>query len=441
MSETAVATPPAAPAAVPPAENTNPYRGPVLPESAGIQPNLHHDASEFFDRKPAAPAAIAEPVKPAEAPKEEVKPKQEVVSPDEIDSPMLRALEKKSKPASAAAPAQPTATPTNDNPEDKIELASNAHTSTKDQFKSLKTITRDLRGQLIQAQDRERSLQEQLKSHATAQPVQENPDIERMKAEHKAMSDRLALVDLQSHPTFQQQYVQPKSQSLNEAQQLLEANGIKDVDVASLLNKPRAEFGKAVSEAAKNLSPYDQTDFANNMRKAWELEQGSRSALAKSKELMNGLTQQNGVRQRGAFEKTWSSVAGSVNEHIVELEALPTATPEERAAIDSYNQSIKNLRVNAEKLALNPMDEEGVSKAAIKAAAYDFHIAHAMPRLEQEMNALLKIVRDQASELKAIRSRNPNADRSHAAAFSSGHADPSKMDAKEAAEYFFNKKD
>jgi hypothetical protein len=441
MSETAVAIPPADTAPVPPAETPNPYRGPVLPESSGIKPNQRHDASEFFDKKPAAPAAIAEPAKPVEPAKVEVKPKQEVVSPDEIDSPMLRALEKKSKPAAAPVVATPVQPASVDNPEDKIELASNAHASTKDQFKSLKTITRELRGQLTQAQERERSLNEQLKSHATAQPQVDNSDVERLRAEHKAMSDRLALVDLQSHPTFQQQYVQPKNQSLTEAQQLLEANGVTDVKVEGLLNKPRSEFGKLVSEAASKLSDFDKVDFASHMRKAWELEQGSRSALNKSRELMNGIAQQNGAKQRGAFEKTWGAVAGSVNEHIVELEPLPTATAEERASIESYNQSIKNLRINAEKLALNPMDEEGVSKAAIKAAAYDFHIAHAMPRLEQEMTGLLRLVRDQAAELKAIRARNPNSDRSHAPAVGTGRADPSKMDAKEAAEYFFNRKE
>ena len=112
--------------------------------------------------------------------------------------------------------------------------------------------------------------------------------------------------------------------------------------------------------------------------------------------------------QKQAFERTWMKASGQVAEHIVEIEVPDDATPEVRAAIEADNAAFRGLRTVAEQRAFGPATSEVVAENAIKSAAYDLHIQRVMPRIIKEYDALLTNNRQLASELRAIRDRNPN---------------------------------
>jgi hypothetical protein len=349
---------------------------------------------------PAAPAApAAQPIVASAAPAP--------VTPAEPPRGSLAAkLAAKAQPA-AAAPVEPTA---GANPEDSVVLDKGYSQAAHDSFKQIKGITSGLRDQLNAARENERQLKAQLDAAKSATPAPDVAEIEHLRAEHKQMSDRLALVDLREHPKFQAEFVMPQQAALAEAAALLAANGITGVDVANLLSKPRSELGKAVSEVASKLPDFDRVEFSENIRKAYALNQNAQSALAKSREIYGGLKNQTETQQKSAFNKTWDRSAGPLSEHIVEIDIPADLTDAHaRAAAEAYNASIKGLRTVAEQRAFGPATAENVSENAIKSAAYDFHIQQAMPRLMGEFQSLLNLNKQLADQLTAIRGRNPNA--------------------------------
>lgn len=401
---------PAAPQPSPAPVSRTPLPNAGLPDSAKITPNSQHDASAFFEAHKAAnqpPGAVP----PSAAPVAPVAPV--VAAPTPTPAPaevpekgsLAAKLAAKAKPAAAVA--TPVAPAAGANPEDQLVLDKSYSPAAHESFAKIKGIAGGLRDQLTLARENEKRLQLELEAARKAPAPVENTELERLRAENLRMSERLAITDLREHPEFQSRFIAPQQTALQEAQALLDANG-GGLSVADLLNKPRAEFGKAVSEAASKMSAFDQTDFAQQMRTAYTLKQQGDQALSKSKEVYGSLQQQTAASQKQAFGRVWDSVYGQVSEHLVEIEAPDNATPEMQQAIENYNGGLRGLRTSAEKIAFEGVGAEHVAKNAIKAAAYDFHITQAMPKLMGEFQALLNLNRQMAEQLRAVRARNPN---------------------------------
>ncbi len=264
-------------------------------------------------------------------------------------------------------------------------------------------------------------------------------EVESLRAREKAASDRLMVLDLESHPTFKAQFVEPKNAEIAQANELLTAHGVK-IDVAGLLSKPRGEIGKAVTEALKDVPEFDRVQVAEHIRKAYSLEQNAKAALTQSKTLAQSLQQQSVERQRNAFASRWAPVSAAIGEFAQPVESPADATPEQRAADAAYNADLAGLRTKAEALALSPSSDESIAESAIKAAAYDLHIQRVLPRVISEYEQVVNINRQLVSELNALRGRNPNRSIGPVTGGGGGGEptnDPNKMDHASAADHFF----
>lgn len=282
-------------------------------------------------------------------------------------------------------------------PEDKINLGDKASPETKQHFASVKALTKQLRGDLAARDARIKELETKISSGA-AVPA----DYEKLRAEHKAFSERVAVLDVRSHPDFVKQFTEPKAKMVQSISAVLGDNKIEGVDISSLLDKPRAEFMKAANEVAEKLPDYDRFEFMAGARQLYQLAQSEKEALSKSGELMKGLQAKALSTQREAFSKTWEKLGG-MSEFLVKLEADPNATAEDKASIEAYNKAIDGVRTQAETLAFSPGGEEGVAQAAAKAASFDFFVSHAFPRIEAEYRQLASLVTQLQGELKQLR--------------------------------------
>ena len=264
-------------------------------------------------------------------------------------------------------------------------------------------------------------------------------EVEALKAREKASSDRLMIMDVESHPSFRQEFTNPKAVEIAKANELLAASGIKG-DVASLLLKPRSELGKAVADLVKDMPEFDRVEVAESIRKAYTIDQQSKAAIANSKELSKGLQQKSVDRQRQAFANRWAPVSAAIGEHIVAIDVPANATAEEKASAEAYNTELGKLRSKAEEIAFSPSTDENIAENAIKAAAYEFHSKNMMPRIISEYEQVVNLNRKLVSEIEAMRSRNPNRNL-RGVPQSEEHAthDPNKMDHTQAADYYFRK--
>src|SRR4029079_2674225 len=116
-------------------------------------------------------------------------------------------------------------------------------------------------------------------------------EVERLKAEHKALSDKMALIDVASTPDFQRQYTLPKTKAVAEASEVLAYSGKEGVDVNALLGKDRKNFSAAVAELTKDLNPMDATTVQTALRDAYRISTEEKAALANSSQLREQIRQ------------------------------------------------------------------------------------------------------------------------------------------------------
>lgn len=435
----AAAPVPAIPAPVAP-------KGPVLP--TGVKVNLNHDAGEFFEKHQAekaaagqvapkaAPAAIAPAAEPAAEPPKPPEKKADVggiVADSFLPDSAKKQAAPEAKPAEAPV-ATAVAPGTGENPEDKVVLGKDYSQPAHESFKAIKTIAKGLRDQLS-SRDRElteaRAEVEKIKSGAI--PV-ESPEMARLREEHAAMSKRLMVLDLQSHPDYQREFVAPRNAAEQEARNVLEAAGITNVDIPAMLEKDPVAFRKALSDVAAKLpTGLDQADFAAAMRTAHTIRQRAGDAVAKAGDIGKALREKTLNMHKGAFEEAYRETLGSVQ--FKEVAAPAGAAPEVVNQIEAFNNGVRSIRGEAEKIALQTSDPKAIGVASIKAAAFEFQVRHAIPALQKAIAFRDERIATLENELKGIRARSPNRDVG-GMPNAGGELDPSKMNHAEAAEYF-----
>lgn len=418
-----------APAIIEIEPRSGPISADILPESAGFdRADTTHSADEYFP-KDDAPPVEEKVIAPKVEPKAPV-----VVAPAKTLG--ERMLEKKNPPAppKVDAPPPPPADPVTEI-EAKMRTA-NKNWKPSAGWDELKTVNKTLAEKAAAAEARAAELT--TKAEAANKLSGFVPEeIEKLRNEHKEMSDVVLVHRLESHPKFKAEFVLPQREALTRASELLSAHGVDAKNLESLMAKPRNELGKAVQELVQSIPAFDQTEVSESIRRAYDIEQRKRGALAHSKEVLGGIQEQSQARSKQAFESKWAPVLAALNDHMVALEPTQDATPEQRAECEAYNASMRGIRQNAEKIAFGSNSEESVAEAAMKAAAYDHHIAHVQPRLAKEIGELITLNRSLVGELEAMKSRNPNR-MVRGNSLPIGDVKAEDMNHAQAADHFFN---
>lgn len=379
-----------------------------LPEStvaALPKVSADFDVDKFFpaDKKPVTTPAVVE--KPAVVTADDAPPQT-------LAQKLAAKAKPVEKPAATPAPeakaevksAEPAAV---ENPEDKMELDNKASSATRENFKTLKTVTKELRSTLS-TKDREiAEYRAKLEAASKAPSAVEAAELAKLREESKALSDRLLLIDTKNHPKFKAQYEEPKNAALAAAKELL---GEKSAGVSKLLDLPRAELGKALSELTKELPDIDRREATDRIYDAWKLQQAGNEALAKAGETNSAIRTKTVEEQKALFGTRFEKVVPSLAEHLVKLDVPQNATPQQRQSIEEYNNGFAKIRENAEKIALGSIDEDSVVNAAAKASAYDFHIGHVMPRISQEISEMQEVIAGLQKELAMYHGKNPKRD-------------------------------
>jgi len=350
------------------------------------------DAKELFGHSPPPiePPAGKEPAAPP-APAKESPIKAPPATPanilDVVDEPKT-------------APTLPAATPPaapEEAPEDKITLTEKSAPTTHTQFEQLKAITKAERAE----KSRLAAELVELRTRGAALP-DTSPEADRLRAENKTFGDRLAILDLQNHPQFQKQFVEPRNQLLANVSEVLAANEIKDVDVNSLIAKSRPDFAKAVSAIAEQLPVYEQQAFIADMRQVQALDTQAKAQLANAGKLAQNLAAQSVERQRTTFEATWKALDFSA-EKLKPFPIAPDASPEEKTALEAYNKGLTEIRGTAEKLAFGRMDEAGTALVASEAATFRFLRGHVIPKMAAEYQKSRDLIAELTAEITALK--------------------------------------
>ncbi len=327
------------------------------------------------------------------------------------------------------APPPASAPSTETDPADKMRLPDPAPAESVTNFANLAKVAKERK----QLADRLASELEVARSSASAQPnAAEKAEIERLRTEHKAAVDRLAILDIQNHPDFSRQYTQPKKAALATAAEVIAYNEKTAPDMVALLTKPMKEFNATVSELTKDMNSADAATVAQSLRQARELQTQEQAALSSSSELRTQLQAKTQLEQKRAFE----AVAAEVVPHFAKRDITDGMSPEERQSVLDYNQSVETLRTRAEAQAFGKVSERDVATMAFKSAAMDHLVTHAVPYLERYAASQNAIIANLTAELQSLRGGNAPANLGGVKQASA--VDPSKMTREERTHYFLH---
>lgn len=241
---------------------------------------------------------------------------------------------------------------------------------------------------------------------AYRQKLPDPAEADRLKAEHKAAMDRLAILDYQSHPDFKKQFVEPKKAISDQASVILSEAGIEGVNLVELINKPRAEFSKAMTEIESKLNSFDAGELRLAVRDLRKINDAEKAAIAQHSNLSEGLRKQSEQKQRVAFEDSFKENSLWIAKH---YEIPAGLEPEKVEQLRSFNQAIDQIRPTAERYAFEASDEKGAAALAVKAAQMDFFTKHAAPRMYADYKEAKELVASLTARIKELEGSRPGA--------------------------------
>lgn len=431
------AAPVAAPVTQPSQANKAPNTAPA-PTNAPAQSAAQNHQTDRMDRikkavetaKSKAEAAKAPPAttqdKPAEAAKATTAETTDKAKPEKVEIPsVIKTDKKEDKPAQV----------TEADPIDAWKLPDNASPESVKNFGEIRAEAKARKQREQEALAKAADLETQLNTYRNASPA-DAAATDQLKAQLKEAHDRLAVLDLKSHPDFVQQYVQPINDAIAEANDVFAYStkeGGELPDLKSLLSKPAKEFNAEVAKLTQDMNHVDANIVMTALRNAHKLNAKQGEVLSKSGELATQLQQKSAQQAKAAFEAV-SKDLGLAGDFLQPLEIIDGLSPEDKAAGEAYNASLAGVRTQAEKLAFGRVDEKGVATMAYKAATLDHMITHTIPRVQGEFRKLAQMNKELTEAIASLRG-GKSPDVAKGGGGGDGSVDVSKMSVEDRVKY------
>lgn len=212
----------------------------------------------------------------------------------------------------------------------------------------------------------------------------------------KEYDSKLKVHDLQSHPDFVKQYVEPQKKAVSTIEEALKLEGVTSADVKQILALEGKAFVEGVSKLLPELSEFNRPVVAAAFREAKALQAAAKDALGNVDQLRQQYAQNFAARSKASFD----AVSKDFADTLLPLTPGEKATDAEKSDIEAYNQSLVALDKKAEALAFGKTDERTISEMAHKAARFDFVIEQVIPRFAKAAQAEIDV---REAELATLR--------------------------------------
>lgn len=359
-------------------------------------------AADSFFSSQAQVAVESAPQKAAPVEKKDIAPTKEKakvkaeVQPDKDEAPPAKKLSvfdaaNKKKPDAETAPAPVSEADPFPEPE---KLSETGRTG----WKALKEAEAKSRNEAA-------NFRAQLETYKKAAPA-ESADIAELRDKYQKAQDRLALVELESTDWYSTQFSAPKNKALTEAKEVLEYNGVENVDVFGLLGKPRKDFNAAVAEITKNMNSMDAQTVQQSLRQAHDISMREGDAKKNSSQLRQQIEEKNAATHKAEFEKVFSEIG--YGDGFFEPNIPDDASAEDKAELIGISQAMKSAKAEAEKNAFGKLSPREAARIATQAAYLKVHVEKVIPRMHKEW-ASVKAENDtlKAENAKLKKSKNP----------------------------------
>lgn len=389
-------------------------------------------ASKFFNN--ASPDKLVEKVdKPADKPADKTPPAKTPTKP--ADDPLASIVKLPGKEAPQETKAELPADLTKDiddlkDPDEKSKGATD--------WKTLKTISKEARTKAYQLEQQLATATKAMEELKKTAPVDEatKARIGDLETQNKVLSERLKVLDLRSHPEFEQKFLRPLKSAKQAITALFKTEEI-DADIEEMLSLKGRKFNEAASEILERLTPIARVKFQKSLDQIIEAQTGADDALQQADEFLKTAHTTNGARSRAAFDQVGAQFQGLFVPAVVDEKADDAA----KASAAEYNAALANVGKQAEQLAFGQIDERGAASMAHRAALFDFVIEKGIPRIgtiyQNAMKQLVEKIQLQEQQIAELTAASPKAPGGAGSGVSTADDKPADEDHLSAARRYF----
>ncbi len=284
---------------------------------------------------------------------------------------------------------------------DQIKQPENLSEGSLEGWNALKTKAKDF--------ERENSeLKQKLQEYEgnPEQVSQFQAQIDELTKEKESLLNQIAQNDLTAHPEFKEKYQQPLDKSLGRLEAVLEDSNT-DVSVKDLLKMKKRELADSVEEITEGMPKVFAREFVEEIANAKNLIDARDDALGNASQFMSNVQEQSKTQAFQDFNSTVSEFKNEYGMIFEPLKASGNLSEEQKHELSTYNNALAEIETKAQSFAFGQMDNAQMSKVAMQAAANEFMVNHALPRLEKEYVTLLDANKQMSDQLKSLQGVKP----------------------------------
>lgn len=284
-----------------------------------------------------------------------------------------------------------------DEPVDKGLQAPPENAKSRAGWDELKKRATEFRTRAASLEQENAALKKQLEEHGKSAPVDEatKARLAELEQQNKIFSDRLKVLDLRSHPEFEQKFIVPQNAAKQAIAAILQTEEV-DATVDELLSLKGRKFNEAVSDVLEKLTPFARVKFQAQLDKFIEAQAGADAALAEADEFLKNARQHGAAKNRAIFDQ----VGAKFKDTFVPATIDDKASDAEKAELEKYNRALASVQKRAEQYGLGQIDEPTAAEIAHKAALYDFMLEAGLPRVGAVYG---QVIDAQSAEIAALK--------------------------------------
>jgi len=284
---------------------------------------------------------------------------------------------------------------------DEIKEPENLSEASLEGWNALKTKAKDF--------ERENSELKQKLTEYEGNPEQVSEfqaQLEELKKEKEDLLNQLAQNDLTAHPEFQEKYQKPLDKSLGRLEAVLEDSNT-EVSVKDLLKMKKRDLVDTVEDITEGMPKVFAREFVEEIANAKNLMDSREDALGNASEFMTNVQEQSKTQAFQEFNQTVGEFKNEYGMIFEPLRANGSLSEEQQHELSVYNNALSEIETKAQSFAFGKMDNAQMSKVAMQAAANEFMVNHAIPRLEKEYVSLLDANKQMSEQLKSLQGVKP----------------------------------
>lgn len=286
-------------------------------------------------------------------------------------------------------------------PEDKLELHESASEQSREGWKTLKGIAKEVRSENA-------ILKKELEEIKAGNYV--NPELQgkldALEKEKQQLLDIVAKKDLSSHPKFQEEFETPLNSAVSRISEVLQDQE-SDLSIDKIMKADKKQLSDMVDDITEGMPKLYAREFLDDVMKARELNEKKIQALENASEFQQQIQTQSKTEALNTFSTTANSYKNEFGFLLSPLKASEDATPDAKHEADTYNQRLAVIEANAQKKMFEPLPLADQSKAMLKAEVHDFLVDVGLPRIEKEYTALAETNRQLVAEIQKLKGKKP----------------------------------